>query len=112
MKNRTFLLHLALLATGLLSARAQTAFTYQGKLTDDCCPATGLYDLNFNLYGNPSGGSHVGNTVSKLAVPVTNGLFSVSLDFGSGAFTGAQRWLQMDVRTNNAALSFVTLMPR
>ena len=43
---------------------------------------------------------------------MTNGLFTVSLDFGSNPFTGARRWLQIDARTNNAALPFVTLTPR
>jgi len=43
---------------------------------------------------------------------VTNGLFTVSLDWGSSVFTGARRWLQIDVRTNNASFPFAALDPR
>ena len=42
---------------------------------------------------------------------VSNGLFSVTLDFGVGVFTGPSRWLQLDVRTNGTT-SFATLLPR
>jgi hypothetical protein len=97
------------------AASAQTtAFTYQGKLTDDCCPATGLYDLTFKLFDSagPGATGQQGSTVTTNRVPVTNGLFTVRLDFGSAPFTGARRWLQIDARTNNAALTPVTLLPR
>ena len=42
---------------------------------------------------------------------VTNGLFTVSLNFGPGIFSGANYWLQIAVRTNGAG-SFTTLSPR
>ena len=112
MKNKLLLLLLTTLAVGLNSLHAQTAFTYQGQLVDACCPATGLYDLTFKVYDAMSVGTQQGGTVTKTATPVTNGLFTVSLDFGSPPFTGARRWLQIDARTNNAALPFVTLTPR
>src|SRR4051794_881174 len=91
MKRKTFLglVSLAMGLCGLESAIAQTtAFTYQGKLVDDCCPATGLYDLTFTLYDNPGPGltGQKGPIVALAHVPVTNGLFTVSLDFGSSAF--------------------------
>ena len=91
---------------------AQTAFTYQGKLVDDCCPATGLYDLTFKIYDAATAGAQRGGTFPLTRVPVTNGLFTVSLDFGGGPFNGERRWLQIDVRTNNALLTPVTLLPR
>src|SRR5438876_10784126 len=80
-----------------------TAFTYQGKLTDDCCPATGYYDLTFKVFDNAGPGTtgQQGSTVALTRVPVTNGLFTISVDFGSSVFTGARRWLQIDARTNN-----------
>ena len=116
MKNKILLLLLAAMVGGLNNLHAQTAFTYQGKLVDDCCPATGLYDLTFKVFdtAGPGGGGQQGATLPLVAVPVTNGLFTVSLDFGSSVFTGARRWLQIDVRTNSAMppASFVTLAPR
>ena len=109
------------LTLGLLAAplaRAQsTAFTYQGRLVDDCCPATGYYDLMFRVYNSPdavtSPNLQLGPVVAINRVPVTNGLFSVKLDFGAGPVsTNLGRWLQIDARTNNPALPMVSLSPR
>ena len=49
--------------------------------------------------------------VTNNAVAVTNGLFTVLIDFGSGVFTGATNWLQIGVETNGGG-SFTTLSPR
>lgn len=79
-----------------------TAFSYQGRLSDGANPANGFYDFQFQVFDAAIGGSSHGspNTNSLYAVAVTNGLFSVVLDFGSGAFPGASRWLQIHARTN------------
>ena len=45
------------------------------------------------------------------AVVVSNGLFTVTLDFGTGVFNGDARWLDIAVKTNSAG-GFTTLMPR
>jgi len=103
---------------GLLpgSALAQspgTAFTYQGQLrtsggqaiTDNC-------DFTFALFNAASGGAQVGSPLNKNAVAVTDGLFSVSLDFGSSAYDGNSRWLEIGVRCPARSGSFVTLSPR
>ena len=88
-----------------------TAFTYQGKLTDGANPASGLYDITFTLFDAATAGNQVGSTLVGSAMPVTNGLFTTSLDFGSGPFTGAARWLQVDVKTNGSS-SYTALSPR
>jgi formylglycine-generating enzyme required for sulfatase activity len=49
--------------------------------------------------------------VSANAVAVSNGFFTVTLDFGAGVFTGEARWLAIAVKTNGAA-SFTALVPR
>ncbi|GAG49136.1 unnamed protein product, partial [marine sediment metagenome] len=36
-----------------------TAFTYQGHLTDGGVPADGWYDMVFNLYADADGTSHL-----------------------------------------------------
>ncbi len=87
-----------------------TAFTYQGWLNDAGAPAHGNYDLRFMLYDAEAGGSQQGPTVATNAVAVTNGLFTVTLDFGD-QFPGGDRWLGIGVRTNGAA-SFTALAPR
>ena len=106
---------LALLSTlnfQLSTARAQgTAFTYQGRLNSGTNPATGIYDLRFTVYDAVSGGSVAGSALTNAATPVTNGLFTVMLDFGSGVFTGSARWLDIGVRTNGGG-GFTTLSPR
>ena len=86
------------------------AFTYQGQLKDGFAPANGSYDLTFSLFGVSSGGSAVGGPVTNSATGVTNGLFTVALDFGAN-FPGADRWLEIAVRTNGAG-AFSTLTPR
>ncbi len=94
-----------------LSSHAQgTAFTYHGRLDDSGAPATGLYDLRFDLHGVASGGSALTVPVEQVAQPVTNGLFTVTLDFGN-QFPGAPRWLEISVRTNGGG-AFTTLEPR
>ena len=80
---------------------ATTAFTYQGKLTDSVgTPLSGSYDMTFKLYDALTSGSQVGSSVTVTGVSVSGGLFTVRLDFGSGALsTGASRWLQTTVGT-------------
>lgn len=88
-----------------------TAFTYQGRLNDGTNGATGLYDLQFVVHSAASGATPVGSPLTQGAVQVNDGFFTVSLDFGAGVFTGANRWLEISVRTNGTA-SYQTLSPR
>ena len=98
-----------------LSALAQntespTAFTYQGSLNEGTNRANGLYDLQFALYDAAASGNQQGNFITNSATGITNGLFTVMLDFGN-QFPGAARWLEIGVRTNGVS-AFVTLAPR
>jgi hypothetical protein len=87
-----------------------TAFSYQGQLTDGAAVANGTYDLRFTLWNAATGGAPQGTTLTQSGVGVTNGLFTATLDFGA-QFTGANRWLEIAVRTNGAA-DFTTLAER
>src|SRR2546428_758471 len=98
-------------AAGSVSAQS-TAFTYQGRLTDKGAPASGLYDLSFGLFDAESGGIQIGNTLTGNGVSVTKGLFVLSLDFGAAPFNGADRWLEIGVRTNGSSGGFTPLTPR
>jgi len=89
-----------------------TAFTYQGHLTDGGSPANGTYDLQFILYDAENGGSQVGGIVAKNDVTVTDGLFTVYLDFGVSAFTGSARYLEVSVRPGSSTGPYTTLNPR
>src|SRR6266850_1654877 len=93
------------------AARAQsTAFTYQGRLTDNGSPANGNYDLTATLFGVASNGTSVAGPLSNPAVAVSNGLFTITLDFGAN-FPGADRWLEIAARASGIG-AFVTLSPR
>jgi len=106
---------LALLAFSTLNpqfstAFAQgTAFSYNGKLNDGVNPANGSYDLRFTLYNAVSNGSAVGS-LTNIATGITNGLFTVTLDFG-GVFNGSNYWLELAARTNGGG-AFTVLSPR
>jgi hypothetical protein len=77
-------------AGGLLSTSfaQNTAFTYQGRWQDQA-----------------------GDTLTNLDTSVTNGMFTVTLDFGA-QFPGADRWLAIGVRTNGDTGAFTGLTPR
>ena len=110
----TALALLALLSTlnsQLSTAFAQgTAFTYQGSLNVAGASASGAYDLRFALYDALTAGTQKGVLLTNSATGVTNGLFTVTLDFGN-QFPGANRWLEIAVRTNGGG-AFTTLVPR
>jgi hypothetical protein len=102
-----------ILAAGLTTAQAQgTAFHYQGRLDRNGSPAPdGFYDFQFGIHDAMVAGSPIGAVYTLMNNPVTNGVFTVRLDFGSGVFTGAPRWLSLAVRTNGVP-TFTLLQPR
>jgi hypothetical protein len=110
---RTFFCTLIVTAccTTAWAAPVGTAFNYQGRLTDGGSPATGQYDLRFTLYDAGTGGNPVGSPVLVEDRQVTNGLFTVTLDFGN-VFNGDARWLQIDVRPGISTGAFTDLVPR
>src|SRR2546427_9462265 len=100
------------MSLGATTARAQTSsFTYQGRLTDGGAAANGNYDLQFALFDSLSGGAQVGSTQSLNTVAVSNGVFTVSLDFGANAFNGANRFLEISARPSGGG-TFTLLSPR
>ena len=86
-------------------------FTYQARLTVAGAVTNGNYDLRFRLMDASSGGTQIGGIVTNANTAITNGLFIASLDFGTNAFDGNGRWLELSVRTNGNS-AFVTLAPR
>jgi hypothetical protein len=108
-----FTVLLVLTALNGWAAPFGSAFTYQGRLNFSGAPAAdGLYDFRFTLHDAATLGSPVGSVVPVNAVPVTNGLFTVPLDFLTTPFTsGEARWLQLQVNINGIT-PLVTLNPR
>ncbi len=107
----------ALLALGLAIATAAsaaplgTAFTYQGRLESNAAPVNGSYDLIFRLFDSAAGGLQVGADLPKPGISTTNGLFTVSLDFGASPFAGQGRWLDIQVKGPGDA-GYTLLAPR
>src|SRR5215467_5627974 len=89
---------LVLVAAQAAATPIGTAFTYQGQLVKSGSPYSGNADGTFRLYDAASGGAQVGSTITITSFSVSNGLFSVDLDFGS-VFTGTALWLDIQVRT-------------
>ncbi len=94
-----------LFADVVAAAPVGSAFTYQGQLKQDGVPVSDTLPMVFSLWNAESGGATVASDIEDNAVEVVNGLFSVSLDFGAGAFTGEARWLEV-------AVDGTTLTPR
>jgi hypothetical protein len=90
--------------TGQMSLQAaiSTTFTYQGSLSDGGNPANGNYDFEFRLYDDADDGTLMG-TDTETDVPVTDGLFTVQLDYGE-VFTGTARFLEIGVRLGDSNL--------
>ncbi len=100
-----------LLAAGTAVAQLLgTAFTFQGSLRNAGQPAQGSHDFQFDLYAVATDGAALTAPVSRPAVNVVDGVFTVSLDFGA-QFVGAPRWLQIRVRQTGSP-TYTTLAPR
>src|ERR1041384_4890669 len=75
-------------------------------------PAVATADIQFSLFDAVTAGSQVGVAVSKANVNIVHGLFTLSLDFGTAAFNGDARWIEVAVRSPAGAGGFTTLAPR
>lgn len=108
---RPLMLTLFVFLISSIAINAQTTvFTYQGRLTDTSMPASGTYDLQFALYSES--GTQVGTTTTRDDITVSNGVFTVQLDFGSAAFPGSNRVLEIGVRRGAETGAFTILAPR
>lgn len=111
LKPSTFLACLILAASLAGAAPLTSAFTYQGRLVENSIPANGPYDLSFKLFDALAGGGQAGATVTNLNVAVSNGVFTVPLDFGPTVFNGTAYWLEVAVRPAGGG-AFTLLNPR
>ncbi|MBK8069108.1 MAG: hypothetical protein IPK27_16220 [Rhodanobacteraceae bacterium] len=96
------------LALPMSAFALSNTFSYQGSLNDGGTPASGSYDLQFQL--QTSAGVNVGAPLVREDVAVAAGLFSVELDFGA-AITSSDFRLQIGVRPGASAGAFTTLSP-
>ena len=91
-------------------------FTYQGQLMDDGELVNAVCDLRFKLFDSSAGGTQLGVSQTVPNVPVTDGLFTVTLnagnEFGASAFTGEARWLEALVGCPAGGGVYYVLSPR
>ena len=89
---------------------AGSSFTYQGRLVKNGQPVNGMCDLSLSLWDAASSGGFLNsNTFSTL--PITNGLFTVLIDYGTSPFVGEARWIESAVRCP-PEVGYTTLSPR
>ena len=105
----------AFLFLALAACAQTTAFTYQGQLISSNAPATGVFDLRFQI--SDANSNVVAGPLTNAPVGVTNGLFTVTLNFGASVFDGSTRWLEIGVRSFNASTNvntnaYAVLSPR
>lgn len=84
--------------------------TYQGSLKVGGVPANANHDFEFRLFDALSGGTQVGPLVLQNNVTVTDGVFSVKLNFGPN-FPGQDRYLEITVRPAGSG-GYTPLTPR
>ncbi|MBN1845215.1 MAG: hypothetical protein JW810_05995, partial [Sedimentisphaerales bacterium] len=114
---RTAWVLLSLFCVGLLAfgsvahaAPLGTTFTYQGRLTDTGDPATGPYDFIVRIYNAAGGGALLGTQFLN-DVAVSDGYFTVQLDYGN-VFNGDALWLDFQIRPGDGSAAYQLLTPR
>ena len=115
MRNFLVIFIWIIICTGVcLAQTSESAFTFQGKLNDGGFAANGNYDMAFRLFDAPGGtGTQIGSTVTINNVPVSNGIFSVELDFGHTPFvTLLSRFLEIGIRRTGTTDPLTVLSPR
>ena len=117
-KKSPFLSQMMLvLVFGCVSVLAQTTeFSYQGFLNDTSASANGNYDFEFRYFNTATGGTPLA-TQQRSNILVTNGVFSIVLDFGQviplteTSLGGNDYYLEISVRPSGGG-AFTTLAPR
>ncbi len=94
-----------------LMLEAQSTLQYQGVLKENGQPVTAVIDFKATLWDAATNGNQVGVVGTDLNKQVTQGLFTLDLDFGPGAFDGSPLWLQIQLRPDGGGV-FQTLSPR
>jgi Collagen triple helix repeat (20 copies) len=106
-----FVISLCTLFLGSTQALAEE-FTYQGELQFQSQLVNDICDFQFRLYDAAIAGNQIGVQVDILNITVTDGRFTVDIDFGPGVFDGTNRWIEIDVLIASQGGVYTTLTPR
>ena len=105
---------LALAGTAPLRAQQalDSTFTFLGELRNAGAPAQGPYDFEVVLYDDASAG-HALDTLHFDDVSVSDGLFTLPLDFTDAPFaTASAYWVEVRVRDGASTDAYTPLLPR
>jgi hypothetical protein len=105
-------LGLTLVSTFALAESYGTAFTYQGQLQHQGSAAQGEFDFTFTLFDVELDGTQVTAPIQWEDVLVTEGTFTVELDFGTFIQATDEYWLEISVRPGYSTESYTLLSPR
>lgn len=99
------------LVTGA-SAQTTDSLHYQGTLNDAGGPADGVYDFQFTVFDSETGGTALGNGALNMpGVTVTDGLFEVTLDFGTvGVLFDTNNDLFLEIAVRESGVGSSTIM--
>ncbi len=100
---RTIVLILALallIAPSPAAAQSAASVTYQGVLTQNDLPVTGIYDLRFELYDARVGGQKISPPLCVNDAKVTDGLFTVVVPLPP-LTSGTPVFLEVSTRLDN-----------
>ncbi len=112
-KRHTLSIILSLFLFAISASAQGSAFSFQGRLNDGANPANGGYDLQFSLLTAVTGGTQIGPTITRPNTTLINGVFSVTLDFGVGAFSNPNNiFIEIGVRPSGSPNAFTILGPR
>ncbi|MBP7687888.1 MAG: tail fiber domain-containing protein [Thermoflexales bacterium] len=89
---------------------AGSSFSYQGRLIKNGQPVSDTCNLSLSLWDSSNGGNFL-NSNTFNSIPISNGLFTVQLDYGATTFAGDARWIETAVRCTGDA-NYITLEPR
>jgi hypothetical protein len=87
-------------------------FTYQGQLRSSGQLVNGIADLKISLWDADVGGAQIGSANTFNALQLADGRFACGLNFGSAAFDGSNRWIQLEFRNPAGTGQYLTLSPR
>jgi hypothetical protein len=109
----TFMIFALVVMTAIMTFAQGTGFNFQGRLNDGTTTANGRYDLQFRLYDAIAGGNQIGVVAGRPNTTLVNGVFSVTLDFGSTAFNNPNSiFIEIGVRPNASPNAYTILGPR
>ncbi len=85
--------------------------TYQGRLTNSGMALNALADFEYTIWSAEVGGTQLAN-VGIGGIPVDDGIFTAKLDFGAGAISGGEMWMEIKVCHPAGSCTLEPLTPR